>query len=370
MVRSRKSPAEELADKLFPLRQPTDDWELLNIPPEQRRLHTEIYDFTVATMIDYLDNEHLFLPEFQRGYVWSRAQASRLIESLVIQCPIPVLYLSQTQEERLAVIDGNQRLSTINLYLKDGFALKELRAYPELENYRFSDLDPRFQRHIKNRTLRCIVILKETHPQIKFDVFQRLNTGAVQLNPQELRHGISYGRLIKTIDELADLPEWKAITGIYNDKRMKSSELILRFFALSYSITKYSKPLVAFLNKFAEEHKNVNEETLIEWSNNFKSTTYAVMEYLGEYAFRIIGRELQHTRSINSALFDAQMIGFSRVRPPSPLRSRRKRQAFVQAVSSLFEEEQFKRSISASTSDETQVKYRIERFEAFLREFM
>ncbi|HEU4708759.1 MAG TPA: DUF262 domain-containing protein, partial [Methylophilaceae bacterium] len=187
-----------LANILFPEAKEQEDFAdgILSIAPEQRKLHTETYDFTVETIVEKLEDKSIFIPHFQRRYVWSDAQASRLIESLIIQCPIPVIYLNQEPDERLSVIDGNQRLTSIARFLKNEFALKGLTAYPELEGSRFFELDPRFQRHIQNRTLRCIVILKDTHPQVKFDVFERLNTGATRLTPQEIRHGLYFGDLM------------------------------------------------------------------------------------------------------------------------------------------------------------------------------
>src|SRR4051812_4596550 len=108
-----------LADKLFP--QESNDFadSILSIPPELRRLHTETYDFSVTTIKGFLETDHIFVPTFQRGYVWSDPQASRLIESLIIQCPIPVIYLSQEPDERLSVIDGNQRLTSIKRFLEN-----------------------------------------------------------------------------------------------------------------------------------------------------------------------------------------------------------------------------------------------------------
>ncbi|HAM0207485.1 TPA: DUF262 domain-containing protein, partial [Escherichia coli] len=248
--------AKKLADKLFPIFD-DDDISIVDIPPEQRRLHTETYDFSISTLVDYLKNGTVFIPDFQRKYVWSRGQASRLIESLIIQCPIPVIYLNQEKDESLSVIDGNQRLTSIKLFIEDGFELQGLTAYPELEGNSFSSLDARFRRHILNRTLRCITILKETHPQIKIDVFERINTGAVQLNPQEVRHGVYHGPLFTMIDEISEEKVWRDLTGIKNDTRMKNNELILRAFALSYSVTPYKKPLKKFLNDFSSEKQNI-----------------------------------------------------------------------------------------------------------------
>ena len=101
---------------------------------------------------------------------------------------------------------GNQRLQSIQRYIENRFELRGLTAYPELEGLKYFELDPRFQRHIVNRTLRCIVIMKDTHPQVKFDIFERLNTGAVKLSAQELRHGIYHGKLIDWLDRVGRDP--------------------------------------------------------------------------------------------------------------------------------------------------------------------
>ena len=151
----KKTKSTDLANVLFQTeRQDTFAESILTVPPEQRRLHTDTYDFTVETLVGKLKDGSIFVPEFQRRYVWSDGQASRLIESLIIQCPIPVIYLNQESDERLSIIDGNQRLKSLRRYLQNEFRLSSLTAYPELEGNYFSQLDGRFQRHILNRTLR------------------------------------------------------------------------------------------------------------------------------------------------------------------------------------------------------------------------
>lgn len=228
---------KELADILFPVRSSRDAAEdVLDVPLNERRLQTETYDFTISTLVTLLREEKIVVPEFQRKYVWTRTQASKLIESLIIQCPIPVIYLDQEDDGTLMVIDGNQRLMSIRLFVNNGFKLRGLTAFPDLNGILFKDLDPRIRSHIENRTIRCITILKETHPQIKFDVFERLNTGAVQLNAQELRHGLYHGQLMEKLDEWGGYDTWRSLSGISDDKRMRGSELILRFLALTYDL--------------------------------------------------------------------------------------------------------------------------------------
>ncbi len=133
-----------------------------------------------------------------------------------------------------------------------------LTAYPELEGNYFSDLDPRFQRHIVNRTIRCLIILKDTHPQVKFDVFERLNSGAVKLTPQELRHGIYHGDVIRIAAQCAKNKTFRQMVSVSQTKRMKLEELVIRFWALSGGYRDYRKPLSGFLNRFCEDNRNLD----------------------------------------------------------------------------------------------------------------
>ena len=364
--------AKQLADKLFPIFD-DDDISIVDIPPEQRRLHTETYDFSISTLVDYLKNGTVFIPDFQRKYVWSRGQASRLIESLIIQCPIPVIYLNQEKDESLSVIDGNQRLTSIKLFIEDGFELQGLTAYPELEGNSFSSLDARFRRHILNRTLRCITILKETHPQIKIDVFERINTGAVQLNPQEVRHGVYHGPLFTMIDEISEEKVWRDLTGIKNDTRMKNNELILRAFALSYSVTPYKKPLKKFLNDFSSEKQNIEPDVALEWRSRFLGALNCINKLFGKKAFRILNENLEpQVRNFNSALFDALIVGFMVSKFNQDMINEldaTKLKDFLIEFQRITSEERFNESITSGTSATQSVHYRISTMKNFIERY-
>ncbi|TCQ16404.1 GmrSD restriction endonuclease domain-containing protein [Rhizobium sp. PP-CC-3G-465] len=355
-----------LADRLFPAVKPPEELELRNIPPEQRRLHTETADLTVSSIYQYLANGKLKIPEFQRGYVWTRMQASRLLESLIIQCPIPVVYFSQDTNNDLMVIDGNQRLLSIKLFMNDAFQLEGLTTYPELNGQSWSTLDPRFRDHILNRTLRCITILRDTHPQIKFDVFERLNTGSVQLNSQELRHGINFGYLIEQLDELTKNEKWKKAVGIRVDKRMKGAELVLRFFALRYSRANYTKPLSSFLDQFSSTHKAAAPATVTVWSEDFTSTVDRAEHALGKLTFRLFEEDLNTVTAFNSALYDAEMIAFSETNNQIIIDKRYDPIELRSKIAILLKDERFSNSIKRATSDETSVAYRISTFKNFL----
>lgn len=350
-----------LADILFPEASEQQDFAdgILSISPEQRKLHTETYDFTVETMAEKLTDESIFIPHFQRRYVWTEQQASRLIESLIIQCPVPVIYLNQESNEKLSVIDGNQRLTSIGRYLDNQFALKGLTAYPELEGSRFFELDPRFQRHIQNRTLRCIVILKDTHPQVKFDVFERLNTGATKLTPQELRHGLYYGDLMTLATKAVRESGFLSALEIKNDKRMKAEELALRFWALKDNFGNYKKPLANFINDFSDRNRKLKPEELQRLASLFTTTLNDVRNLLGELSFRIFDRNLKVESTFNSALYDALMLGVAQLKSENRLKKMTVEKAQFALAELIVGDENFRKSISVATSDEQQVRYRV-----------
>jgi len=357
--------SKNLADLLFPDKE-EENIDILNIPPNERKLNTETYDFTVSTIDDYIKDEHILIPKFQRGYVWNRSQASRLIESLIIQCPIPVVFLSQNSDETLSVIDGNQRLTSINLYLNDDFALKGLSAYPELEGFKFSDLDPRFKRHIKNRTIRCIVILKDTHPQIKFDVFERLNTGSVKLNPQELRHGLNTGPFMDLVDKMAKSKDWQKATATTKNKRMKSEELIIRFWALRGNWKNYLKPMTNFLNEFATQNRRLDDLGLDSLKSEFEETFELNKKLFGDFCFKTFDQNFKNAK-FNMALFDAQMVSVYNLRTKLSKKKAFNQKDILEGVSKLFQSDKFRNSITAATTDKNAVIYRITEFSKFLK---
>ncbi len=366
MIERNKS--SKLADKLFPEIEELN-LDILNIPPEKRRLNTETYDFTVSTLVDYLNNSHIVIPEFQRGYVWNRAQASRLIESLIINCPIPVIFLSQNPDETLAVIDGNQRLNSIKLFIADEFELRGLTAYPELEGYKFSELDPRFQRHIQNRTVRCIVILKDTHPQIKFDVFERLNTGSVKLNAHELRHGIHAGPFMEKLEKLANNKIFRELTLNKTDKRMKADELVLRFLSFADNWRNYTKPLVSFLNTYSETNRNLNQQRLNEIESDFNSTLEKVNQALDKFSFKTYDTSNKNAK-FNAALFDAQMISFYELNPSEERIKKLVANDFVKKNQVFIESDGFNKYISSGTTDKNSVINRITEYKSFLSKLL
>jgi len=231
----------------------------LEIPPDKRRVKTDKQDVPIETLQMRIKKGRLDIqPEFQRYYVWSPSKASKLIESVLLEIPIPVVYLAEEQDNRQSVVDGQQRLTSIVAFLdglfpgpdKATFKLTSLQVLKELNGLTFKELDAAMQEKILGTPLRLVIIQKDSDPDVKFEVFERLNVGAVALNDQELRNCVyrgSYNKLLRELSQNEHL--LKVLRQEQPHPRMQDRQLILRFFAMwRKTHLKYKSPMKQFLN--------------------------------------------------------------------------------------------------------------------------
>lgn len=159
------------------------------IPKEVRKITTQAYDKSVADMIRMMEDKDIRLnPEYQRNYVWDNKKASMLIESIILNVPIPVIYVSQEEDDSWVVIDGLQRLNSLKRFFAGKFKLSGLGILSDLNKCDINSLNQKALRMLKNGLLRVIMITHDSNEEIKYDVFMRLNTGSVHLTEQELRN--------------------------------------------------------------------------------------------------------------------------------------------------------------------------------------
>ena len=279
----------EFTEEQFELEEDVSELPVLESTEKERRLFTHPYDFIIKSLKDQVDDNSIVLAdEFQRRRVWDDNKSSRLIESLLINVPIPVCYFAELEDGSYSVIDGQQRLTAIYRYLNNEFSLKSLKVRPDLNKKRFHEIGVADSRTIRNRSLRCIVILKESDPQIRFDVFDRINTNAVQLNPQELRNSLYQGDLNKLIKKLSEDENFQRIRRVTNvDKRMQDCEIVLRFFAFHFQSGTYSGVLAPFLDSYLQKnHRNLRKSHQANISgfkvdkkmtNGVKTRNYAIV---------------------------------------------------------------------------------------------
>jgi hypothetical protein len=302
----------------------TDDGE--GISP--RRVYADQGDPEVESLYGkYKRGKLVVRPEFQRQFVWDALKSSRLIESALLEIPLPVIYLSEEKDGREFVIDGQQRLTAFFSFL-DGkfpdddreFRLTGNKVFRELDRKLFKELSEDLQDKIRYCKIRTITFRKESEHNLKYEVFERLNTGAVSLNEQELRNCVYRGPYNALLKELARDPDFNYLLGLASpDNRMKDVELVLRFAAFyHFTYLKYRPPMKSFLNNDMREHQNISEEKADELRNAFKNSVGIIRSLLDKQAFKRFyrGNEKKpdgywEPKKFNTSLYDVLMYSFA-----------------------------------------------------------
>ena len=287
-----------------------------------RRILAQPYDYSVQDIVDKIASGDIDLnPDYQRNYVWAsndeqQNKCSRLIESLLLNIPIPVIYFAEQAETlKYEVIDGQQRLHTFQRFLNDDFALRNLQLRYDVNDKKYSELDQRDRDEIRKRSIRAIVILNESDEEVKYEVFERLNLGSIQLTPQEIRNNTLRGTFNDLLKELANEGLFKKMLNLRlksDDKNMAHEELVLRFFAYHDSEYKRVENLSYFLTEYMKKNQNPTKDKISDLKNLFISTIELVHKYLGEKAFSNFGEKTGKWASLtNRSLYDAEMLAFS-----------------------------------------------------------
>lgn len=343
--------------------------EIIEIPHEVRKINTQAYDKSVADIVRMIEDGDINLnPEYQRNYIWDNKKSSLLIESIILNVPIPVVYVSQEEDDSWTVIDGLQRLNSLNRFFQRDFKLTGLEILSELNKSDVKSLNPKALRVLKNGLLRIIVISHDSHPEIKYDVFMRLNTGAVKLNDQELRNCLFRGKLNETVKEIVKNPEVLLLFNLSEPhSRMVDCELILRLLSFysnfnceDNSIDNYKGRIKNFINDYLIENKDIKIDELNSLSNLVISTFRAIIEIYGKNAFKRISTESLYETTLNRSLMDMLFITTA-ILPIDELLN--KKDIIFQKFKELsINDKEFKESITIGTSDKKVVNYRIDRW--------
>jgi Protein of unknown function DUF262 len=334
---------------------------------KDRKLFTHPYDFIIRSLKDQVDDGTLVLADdFQRRRVWDDTKASRLIESLLINVPIPVCYFAELEDGSYSVIDGQQRLTAIYRYLNDKFKLRSLRIRSDLNKKKFSQLGISDRRSIQSRSIRCILIQKESHPEIRFDVFDRLNSNSVKLNRQELRNSLYKGDLNKLIKELSEDETFKKLRRSENvDKRMNDCEMILRFFAFYFDRANYQGNLAKFLDNYLQSGMKMSAEVVHNHREIFLKTITDVDCVFGENSFRRYD-PINDTwnKSLNRAIYDIVMLYFSAI---SSDIIQQKSNAILDEFKKIFNDEGFQEDITSFPEKIVRFQSRLDKWRTTLQ---
>jgi len=355
----------------------TDD-EAYDIPLEERRLQTQASDPPISDLCDRMTKGRLDVQaDFQRNYVWeNKAQLkSKLIESVLLKVPIPVIYTAEMNDGKEVVVDGQQRLKTFSEFRKeDGFKITKLKILENLNNKGYADLPEELQIKFDEYPIRVVKILKESHPDIKYDIFERLNRGSVKLNDQELRNCIYRGNFNTLLRKLTKNQDFLQIQKLSEpDKRMRDVEKILRFFALlDKGIQNYKSPVRTFLNIYMEERKDISEKEEQQKTEQFKKCAELCKTVFGELTGHRWVKDEDDVGGyiatvFNDGILDAQMIGFTEYSKHDVIP---KASVIKDAYIDLVSTSSFIETVQIATYSTKQTKRRMEKWLAKLREIM
>jgi hypothetical protein len=307
----------ELADKETLEEEYQEEKVTFLYDPEEINIVTR--EPTIELLLKRINEEGLDLaPDFQRhANIWKEDAQSRLIESIIIRIPIPALYIDATHEDKWVVVDGLQRLFALRRFILDKeLKLSGLEYLTNLEGKTYDEIDRRYQRRLEETQLTVYLIEKGTPPEIKYNIFKRINTGGLPLYPQELRHALNPGKGTKFLTKLAASPEFQQVVQLGNNRKMRMDdrEFILGFIAFTLtSYQEYIDKRDTFLSKALFKANKLSEIELNQIEHNFKRTMIANKNIFGKDAFRKISSYQKKQFPVNKALFESWSVLLSKL---------------------------------------------------------
>ncbi len=298
------------------------DMEALRQKAKERTVRTQNIEYTPEMILKRVERGEIKInPDYQRNHRWDDKTSARLIESLILNIPIPLIYLSQdidlddeTGENvaRYSVIDGQQRLTAIVNFFNNELALTELETFDELNGLYFNDLPNFLKRRLEDRGIKFLRIDSTVDSELKYYIFEKLNRGSVNLAPQELRNSIYRGEFNNLLKKLAKYDNFRTLLQMKNEtkvKKMEDIEMVLRFFAFAFE-SNYLRFKNEGLEKFLSKYmKNMNirlqsEKNLLD---ELEEAFYRIIDFIvnnfGEQAFAKYNKI--NVTTFNKSLFDA-----------------------------------------------------------------
>jgi hypothetical protein len=325
-------------------------------------------DYPVDSIVKRMKAEDIVVPRFsceapkdspivgfQREYVWPRTKADRFVESLLLGLPVPGIFLVKEPNGRLLVLDGHQRLYTLRAYYEgeiNGEVYKLDKVQQQFSEKRYRDLNADDRRRLDDSIIHATVIRQDqpTDDQSSiYLIFERLNSGGVNLQPQEIRVALYHGEFVRVLRDLNDNEYWRKLFGA-KSSRLKDMEMILRFFAFYFHSQHYRSPMKDFLNRYMASNQNLQRQSEDVLTGTFERTVKAISEYIGTKAFRPV-------RAVNAAVIDSLMTGVARRLAAGPVK---KPEQLSDHYDSLMRSKEYLDSVQTGTSQEANVAARLE----------
>lgn len=332
--------------------------------------------FELKRKFDSSEKRIILDSDFQREEVWNLQRKIELVESVLMGLPLPIFYFNQDKYGRLIVVDGRQRLTALFEYMDDKFSLNKLKILPQMDGLKFSDLTPIMASRIEDYQLQAHVILPPTPDRIKFDIFDRVNRGGVQLNKQEIRNALYQGQATKLLNRLVKSQAFVQATGnaFQKEKRMKDKYLINRFIAVWFyrqglifeddrSPYIYKDDIDELLGKGLDCLNHMAEDELKQVKTLVLTTLEKSYYYLGGDAFRLMkdGRRTP----INMNVFETTMYALVYIPEKNPLI----KGAVKEKMVTFFEMPKFRENIGNHRDSAAKLKWRLDQAEKIGKAF-
>lgn len=320
-------------------------------------------EFTVELLVQKYneglaeDENEIYIPQYQRAFVWNPERQSKFIESMILELPIPYIFIASlprdinSDEGRAEVVDGSQRLRTLDAFLANRLTLTGLEKLSTLNGYRFSDLELSRQRKIKRLPIRVIELSDKATEEIRRDIFERLNTGSDELRDMEKRKGIYTGAFYDFIRECAKSDQFRAVCPISHakERREEAEELVLRYFAYCDAYLTFKHDVRKFLDGFLKTHReNFPKERM---ASEFYEMLRFAKEHL-PYGFK----KSPESSSVARVRFEALACGITLAQ-----RENRELKVSMEKVKSWLNSDEFLRHVISDASNSLpRLKGRIE----------
>ncbi len=353
----------------------TDESEVeldIKQPFDPKDINITVEPKTMDNLVQRLKYNEIDLdPDFQRkGNLWGPDVQSRLIESLMLRFPLPAFYFDAESEENWLVVDGLQRLWTLKNFVVDQtLRLRGLEILKDYDGKLYSELPRPMQRRIMETQVTAYIIKPGTPRAVKYNVFRRINTGGLMLNPMEIRHALNQGpaaEFLKNVSESDTFNEFITTS----DKRMADRELVLRYVAFRLTpYQQFEKPMSSFLDKNMEKLGKLTEKERATLQDKFFSSMQISLEWFGRHHFsRSYGHE--NTRLLlNGALFEVWTSQIAQLTNKQIAQINSQLNAFRADYKLLFTSDNFDNAVTRATSDYNAVQARFGAVESLLTKY-
>lgn len=289
------------------------------IRDEQRVVDYDTKEYTVELIVSKYqegedkDENELFIPDYQRDFVWDPKRQSKFIESVLLGLPIPYIFTAGLYKEiaedegRIEIVDGSQRIRTLAAFIKGELELQDLEKLDKLNGFKFSDLDISRQRKFNRRPLRVIELSDKADEQVRRDIFERINTGSEELSDMETRKGIFEGPFYDFLAECSKNELFIKLCPISKVrlKREEAAEMVLRYFAYADRYQAFQKSVLKFLNEYIKDKREAFDQ---DEKSRMEEQFLAMLNFTDKY-FPYGFKKSEKNSSVPRVRFEALSAG-------------------------------------------------------------